>query len=1499
MMTMANLGFPYFFYRKLLIKASRLRAIGLKSASQLPLLFLLAHAVALAAPKALQAQNLALNPASQSPFANEDFLNDELSLRLSNRQNEFKEQIQALEFSFSQSQVSELRKRLQNINRSLELREQIRQTESLIENLQERLSDLESTAPFQSALMEEHFPSANGQPVEIQGFQLPSKRQWLTKALHDFHLLAREVIREYDDFFPHENSNLRRPHLQNHWRGFEQDDSFSAQNNPLDPLNAHRSLVRRAIDRLAAQGHFVWFARYPELDQPIGPKHYIHQNRLFQEGMSLEQQQNYRLILYEQTEGIFVDEDKDPFYKTLSYNRKPHPFWDIRPVEEGDSPSIEQLFYSLHSQEISAFERAVRHYNKNRQTHELLSSLVHFDTHLPHTREYDLRRVFNNYCAIFDRFDEITRSEYPMNFLTFYNFDRYFSNPIPQKKDTRFHTLYDSLCFDLALVFHQTYNQRIQRALDVFIPAMRQLLTALQLTESLDRVSHLIIEKEEALSRLFSELERISGEPLKAQSQIDGQKPSSEPLLLTESVTRPINEFLYDLLFNKTEKINSLKEEISATQDDLQDFYSERNALTQELKQNPLGLAAQTAYLIEKTAQTGRLFQEAKKHFIKIKIADSNHSSDRSRLELQRIEERLLSLRQRQESLKARLREIAGAETCLNFETWLDTTDYSEESLQKMEEIKASAVRHAIPDELSLEEGSLNLHIDRSYIPAHFNAKDKLSNVINPWAKLAGLSFFKEEMDQLLSQWESDYGSGFEPAVFRLFPLNQDFFYIIQSLREEAQSHISSTSYKIFEIGRGRDRQAYIQSVKRRLSRTERALSELRLHIELRQSEYERAEQNLSSAVDELKQTEEEYKAKLPSDVLNFWRALWRPSYYESGDDLSNQLETADLKKERQTAELQKLNEEGGLLGPAPFLEKRLLELKLEVIARLTNQSAPSLAHLFNGILLEHYLASCFLCSPEERLDFQASRLKGKEAINFFKSLREDLLSSASYEGDIDFLKPSYESALAQSHHDGASLLYNRAAVSLFHPFLENRAQCYSGTLLFFVMSELADTSPSPRFAIFTEGHILPGFLRYDGDTLYREEKAHGPFGLGSGLSYPFKPAGGFLNRGQNSLYGIETTVKGRGLIHFGPPETVAGNLKIVNMYPFLLIEFLKSQIDNFPQLYEKLQESLESQGFLPQQINPTEGSERITQSAKNLLSATPFGFGSSDIPSGDRIRQAIPQETGALLYNLSGEEQDQGLRDSASLTQAGFSDDYNKLKAYWSSDEGQSYEYELGRARQLPDDIISVWLSIVKAGHIEEIRLSLDQGVNVNAKNSDGVTALYLAAQNGRADIVKLLLEYGADVNATTNYGVTALHFAAQNGRADIVKLLLEYGADVNATTNYGVTALHLAAQNGHAETAQLLLENGADVLHAEDNYGVTALHLAAQNGHAETAQLLLENGADVHAEDNYGRTALHLAAWSWQASARIVKLLLENGADIHAEDNYGRTALHQVWKR
>jgi ankyrin repeat protein len=73
-------------------------------------------------------------------------------------------------------------------------------------------------------------------------------------------------------------------------------------------------------------------------------------------------------------------------------------------------------------------------------------------------------------------------------------------------------------------------------------------------------------------------------------------------------------------------------------------------------------------------------------------------------------------------------------------------------------------------------------------------------------------------------------------------------------------------------------------------------------------------------------------------------------------------------------------------------------------------------------------------------------------------------------------------------------------------------------------------------------------------------------------------------------------------------------------------------------------------------------------------------------------------------------------------------------------------------------------------------VKLLLERGANIEARNKRGDTALILAASNGGyedAETVRLLLEKSADVGAKNNQEQTALDLALKNHRTEIVRLL------------------------------------------------------------------------------------------------------------------------------
>ncbi|KAL3954501.1 hypothetical protein ACCO45_010064 [Purpureocillium lilacinum] len=92
--------------------------------------------------------------------------------------------------------------------------------------------------------------------------------------------------------------------------------------------------------------------------------------------------------------------------------------------------------------------------------------------------------------------------------------------------------------------------------------------------------------------------------------------------------------------------------------------------------------------------------------------------------------------------------------------------------------------------------------------------------------------------------------------------------------------------------------------------------------------------------------------------------------------------------------------------------------------------------------------------------------------------------------------------------------------------------------------------------------------------------------------------------------------------------------------------------------------------------------------------------------------------------------------------------------------------------------------------------------------KGPSQMTGLHMAAYFGMSKIARTLLEDGQEIEAKDTFGHTPLSLCAKNGHEDVAKLLIDNGADVGSKERAAQTPLSLAARNGHAAVVRVLLE-------------------------------------------------------------------------------------------
>lgn len=233
-------------------------------------------------------------------------------------------------------------------------------------------------------------------------------------------------------------------------------------------------------------------------------------------------------------------------------------------------------------------------------------------------------------------------------------------------------------------------------------------------------------------------------------------------------------------------------------------------------------------------------------------------------------------------------------------------------------------------------------------------------------------------------------------------------------------------------------------------------------------------------------------------------------------------------------------------------------------------------------------------------------------------------------------------------------------------------------------------------------------------------------------------------------------------------------------------------------------------------------------------------------------------------------------------------------------------------------------------------IKQKIQDGFNINTKDSKGRTALFYAIENNDEVLVKALIDNNANVNIYDNRNNSPLTIAAYDEQLNIVKTLIGAGAELdnpindnndtllintifhdnrdiaielikgganaNKTANNDCRPLTLAVEKQDVELANLLLQNGAyKSINNHNEHGLTLLMEAVCDRNSDMINLLIEWGADVNAKSNEGYAPLNFAIFPENSKihfktfldVEIARILVNNGADINSCDNERKSLL------
>jgi ankyrin repeat protein len=230
-------------------------------------------------------------------------------------------------------------------------------------------------------------------------------------------------------------------------------------------------------------------------------------------------------------------------------------------------------------------------------------------------------------------------------------------------------------------------------------------------------------------------------------------------------------------------------------------------------------------------------------------------------------------------------------------------------------------------------------------------------------------------------------------------------------------------------------------------------------------------------------------------------------------------------------------------------------------------------------------------------------------------------------------------------------------------------------------------------------------------------------------------------------------------------------------------------------------------------------------------------------------------------------------------------------------ADSGADVNRRFGRARC---PLVQLALDGSALGALLEFRPALD------VMDEDGDFPLHSLRSDTPLENVKLLVRAGSDLNLTDRSGCTYLSLSLIRGCKEIVEYLICKNADVNPLSPRYGGALHIACGKRMVDMVKRLVEKGAKVNAAVTGLLGTPLQsIILKEGEPQVSgskaeddavisiiEYLLDSGADINTPGGMLGSVTNAAAW--QASGRVLKYLLSNEARVVVSDGMGRQPVH-----
>ncbi|CDW78109.1 ankyrin repeat domain-containing protein 29 [Stylonychia lemnae] len=172
--------------------------------------------------------------------------------------------------------------------------------------------------------------------------------------------------------------------------------------------------------------------------------------------------------------------------------------------------------------------------------------------------------------------------------------------------------------------------------------------------------------------------------------------------------------------------------------------------------------------------------------------------------------------------------------------------------------------------------------------------------------------------------------------------------------------------------------------------------------------------------------------------------------------------------------------------------------------------------------------------------------------------------------------------------------------------------------------------------------------------------------------------------------------------------------------------------------------------------------------------------------------------------------------------------------------------------------------MNACQKGHIELVKLLIEEGKCNSKFVSNSGSPLILAAESGNLELFKYLCSLKElTINDQDTVGLTPLYVACHTGNKSIVQYLLENQVNLNVKGPKNSNINHTLAERDFPEIVEMILAKDKTLILQPDDDGNTCMHTAILWSGMRLVQALFEAGGEelVRMKNNEGVDALEMA--------------------------------------